>query len=47
VFAGDAVVITKSIHRDRIEENAQIYDFELSGEEMAGLDALDRIGLHP
>ncbi|MGO9973361.1 MAG: aldo/keto reductase [Solirubrobacteraceae bacterium] len=37
-------VITKSTHRDRIAENAQIFDFELSAHDMAVLDALDRSG---
>jgi 2,5-diketo-D-gluconate reductase A len=37
-------VITKSIHRDRIAENAQIFDFELSANDLAELDALDRSG---
>jgi diketogulonate reductase-like aldo/keto reductase len=37
-------VITKSTHRDRIEENAQILDFALPDEEMAALDALDETG---
>ena len=40
----DLVVIPKSTHRDRIEENAQIVDFTLSDEEMAALDALDETG---
>jgi diketogulonate reductase-like aldo/keto reductase len=40
----DLVVIPKSTHRDRIEENAQIFDFALSGEDMAALDALDETG---
>jgi diketogulonate reductase-like aldo/keto reductase len=40
----DTVMIPKSTHRERIEENAQIFDFELSGEAMAALDALDRTG---
>jgi 2,5-diketo-D-gluconate reductase A len=35
------VVIPKSTHRDRIEENAQIFDFTLSDEDVAALDALD------
>jgi diketogulonate reductase-like aldo/keto reductase len=35
------IVIPKSIHRDRIEENARIFDFTLSDEDMAALDALD------
>ena len=38
----DLIVIPKSTHRDRIEENAQIFDFTLSGQHMAELDALDR-----
>jgi 2,5-diketo-D-gluconate reductase A len=37
-------VITKSTHRDRIAENAHIFDSELSAGEMAELDALDRSG---
>ncbi len=40
----DLPVIPKSTHRDRIEENAQIFDFMLSDEDMAALDALDETG---
>jgi diketogulonate reductase-like aldo/keto reductase len=37
-------VIPKSTHQERIEENAQIFDFTLSDEDVADLDALDRTG---
>jgi diketogulonate reductase-like aldo/keto reductase len=37
-------VIPKSTHRDRIEENAQIFDFTLSEADMAELDGLDETG---
>jgi diketogulonate reductase-like aldo/keto reductase len=37
-------VIPKSTHRERIEENAQVFDFSLSAEDVAALDALDRTG---
>jgi len=42
------VEIPKSVHRDRIEENAAVFDFALSREEVARLDALrsgSRVGL--
>jgi diketogulonate reductase-like aldo/keto reductase len=37
-----AVVIPKSSRRDRIRSNAQLFDFELSEDDMRSLDALDR-----
>jgi diketogulonate reductase-like aldo/keto reductase len=40
----DLVVLPKSTHRDRIAQNAQIFDFTLSAADMAELDALDRTG---
>jgi len=38
----DVPVIAKSTHRERIQENAELFDFALSGEDMARLDALDQ-----
>jgi len=37
-------VIPKSTHRERIEENAKIFDFELSADDLAELDRLDTTG---
>ncbi len=38
------IVLPKSIHQDRIEANAQVFDFELSAEDLAALDGLDGTG---
>jgi 2,5-diketo-D-gluconate reductase A len=37
-------VISKSTHRDRVLENAQVFDFALSADDMAQLDSRDRSG---
>ncbi|MGC8803335.1 MAG: aldo/keto reductase [Bacteroidales bacterium] len=44
------LVIPKSAHKERIEANAQIFDFEISEADMRKIDQLDktyRIGAHP
>lgn len=44
------VTIPRSTQEDHIRENSEVFDFELSSEEMSKLDALDegkRIGPHP
>lgn len=46
----EVVTIPKSIHKERIEANADVFDFEISEEDMARIDQLDcdgRIGPHP
>jgi diketogulonate reductase-like aldo/keto reductase len=40
----ELIVLPKSTHQERIRQNAQIFDFELSDDDMAALDALDTTG---
>jgi len=46
----EVITIPKSANKDRIISNAQIFDFELSAEDIEKIDALDRderTGAHP
>lgn len=36
------VVIPKSVHIERMEQNLDVFDFELSGEDMAVMASLDK-----
>ena len=36
------ITIPKSVHKERIEENADIFDFELSDEDMTFIDSLNK-----
>ncbi|WP_116127621.1 aldo/keto reductase [Lewinella sp. IMCC34183] len=38
----DIIVIPKSVHRSRIVENGQLFDFELSEDDMRAIDELER-----
>ena len=40
----DLVVLPKSTHRERIEENGRVFDFTLSPDDVSALDALDQTG---
>jgi 2,5-diketo-D-gluconate reductase A len=40
----ELIVLPKSTHRERIEENAQVFDFTLTDDDVAALDALDTTG---
>lgn len=37
----DVVAIPKSTHRERMEENFNIFDFKLTNEEMRQIEAMD------
>jgi 2,5-diketo-D-gluconate reductase A len=46
----DRIVFPKSVTPARIEENFAVFDFELSDEQLAAIDGVDRgnrLGLHP
>lgn len=41
LLQSDVVLIPKTVHVERMKENIDIFDFELSAEEMAQIEALD------
>ena len=50
ILQHDVVTIPKSVHVERLRENADVFDFELSEQEMRVIDGLDRgerIGPNP
>jgi len=35
------VIIPKSVHKDRMQQNFDLFDFTLTAEDMAAIEALD------
>ncbi len=42
LLQSDVVVIPKTVHKDRMKQNFEVFDFELSADEMKQIEALDR-----
>ena len=49
VIQNDILPLVKSVHAERIRENLQLFDFELSADEMSAITAMpeSRFGSHP
>ncbi len=46
----DVIVLPKSVHKERIAQNIDVFDFELSADDMKAIDGLNtnsRVGAHP
>ena len=41
LLQSDVVVIPKSTHKDRMQQNFDLFDFTLTAEDMAAIEALD------
>ena len=41
LLQSDVVIIPKSVHKDRMQQNFDLFDFTLTAEEMAEIEALD------
>ena len=42
LIQSDVVVIPKSVHKERMKENFNVFDFELTEEEMKSIEGLDQ-----
>ena len=41
LLQSDVVIIPKSVHKDRMQQNFDLFDFTLTAEEIAEIEALD------
>ena len=41
LLQNDAIIIPKTVHKERMEENLNLFDFELDAEDMQKIAALD------
>ncbi len=41
LLQSDVVVIPKSVHKNRMQQNFDVFDFTLDAEDMAAIEALD------